>query len=184
MSTDKSETLLSLSDFCTASMDWCAKESETSITKINDILNLIVEDSERVSAVSMDTIAAIDNIKQIVNNLSSDGNREAANDLATALTESSREDMQIKKFVTPIMESLQFQDRISQNMKNFAKMIRVWIELRNDIEKGKEFTDQEKIDFGEKLLKCTTMSSERELVRKFIDNLSPEKDVGASALFF
>ena len=151
--------LYDLADFCYASMNWCALESESATNQVNDIISILLDEAGRISAVSKETLSAVASMQEIINNLlNHDGDRDAANELANALKKTSDEDKEIKSFVSPIMEALQFQDRISQNMSNFSKMVRTWLEKREELEGQQEFADEDKVDFGERLLQCTTMT--------------------------
>ena len=183
MDSEKRDFLYDLADFCYSSMNWCAIESEKATGQVNEIITILLEDATRVSAISKETLEAISSMREIINNLTSD-DRDAANDLAKALSQTAAEDEEMRLFVSPIMEALQFQDRISQNMNNFSKMLRTWIEKREELEGNSEFSDMDKIDFGERLLACTTMTEERDIIRTYIDNLKEEDAAHADVMFF
>ncbi|MFK7823994.1 MAG: hypothetical protein AB8G05_07555 [Oligoflexales bacterium] len=184
MDNEKRDFLYDLADFCYSSMNWCAIESEKATGQVNDIITIILDDAARVSAISKETLDAISSMREIINNLTSDGDRDAANDLARALAQTASEDEEMRMFVSPIMEALQFQDRIAQNMNNFSKMLRTWIEKREELEGQEEFTELEKIDFGDRLLGCTTMTEERDIIRSYIDNLKEDEAADKDVMFF
>ena len=176
--------LYDLAEFSHSSMEWCCKESEKATEAVNDIINILLEDATRVSAVSQDTLDALNSMKDLVNALGSKESRDTAKELATALSETAAQDEEIRAFVSPIMEALQFQDRVSQNMSNFTKMIRTWIEAREEVHDNNSFSEEDKINFGERLLKCTTMNEERDLIRRHIKNLKEEEKAPEDVLFF
>lgn len=173
-----------LADFCNESMNWCIIESEKATSNINEIVNILIDDASRVSLVSKETIDAITSMKDIINNLSEAGSREIANELAMALSETANEDQEIKMFVSPIMEALQFQDRITQNMNNFSKMMRTWLEMRDELEGEKKLSKEHLVDFGERLMKCTTMIEERNLLRSHFPDLKEDEVAGPKEMLF
>ncbi|NRA46625.1 MAG: hypothetical protein HRU09_16880 [Oligoflexales bacterium] len=184
MDSEKRDFLYDLADFCYSSMNCCAIESEKATGQVNDIITILLDDATRVSAISKETLEAISSMREIINNLAAEGDRDAANDLAKALSQTAAEDEEMRLFVSPIMEALQFQDRIAQNMNNFSKMLRTWIEKREELEGSSEFSEVDKIDFGERLLACTTMMEEREIIRTYIDNLKEEETAQSDVMFF
>lgn len=184
MSSEKRDFLYDLADFCYNSMKWCATESETATEKINDIITILLDDAMKVSALSKDTLGAINSMREVINNLTNERDKDAANDLAKALTQASTEDEEMRRFVSPIMESLQFQDRISQNMNNFSKMLRTYIEKREELLGMPQLSEEDRVDFGNRLLECTTMPEEREVIRSFIDNLKEEEIAETDVMFF
>ena len=173
-----------LINFSAKSLDWCAMESEQASSQVNDILNLLLDDAQRVAAMSKETLDAIESMQEIITQLQPTGDREMANKLAKALVEASNEDSEIRNFISPIMESLQFQDRISQNMGNVISMLRFWLSTRDKIASTAEFSETDLVEFGNQLLGLTTMNDERTIIRKYIDNLDPENETKNDVLFF
>ena len=170
--------------FSMESLNWCRAESEAAICKVNDVINSLVSDANRVSATSKESIDAINAVRSIIDNLLPDGNRTEANKLGIALQEAAKHDEQIQSLVTPIIETLQFQDRISQNMNNLGKMIEIWLKAREAIISSPDSLTQDfMLQFGKELSACTAMIDERDLLRKYIDGL-PEENKTTSALFF
>lgn len=170
-------------DFCRASVSWGSKESEAATVKVNDIVTILVDDASRIAAVSKDTLEAINSMRELINNLTGDGKREVANELAKALSESAKEDQQIDRFVSPIIEALQFQDRITQNMSNLLKITDVWLKTREKFAGKSSISKEELVAFGEQLLDCTTMIEERDLIRSKIEGLPDDKPT-TDVLFF
>jgi hypothetical protein len=166
--------------FCQESMRWCAAESEQAIQKINQIVNLLVEDAGRVSHVTQETLDAFESMRDLVNLLAPvNADRNSANALAANLKGLAKSNQQINEYVTPLIETLQFQDRIAQNMDNLAKMNAIWLSFRE-----KEQSPEGLKAWGEAMLKATTMASEREIIRSHIEGLPAEQKAAESVLFF
>lgn len=179
------DLLKGMEDFCEASLKWCQAESEKSILLVNEVLNKMVEDATRVSNISAETIDAIDSVREIINSLGKERDRAAANDLAKAINKVAEENSEVNEFIAPLLESLQFQDRVTQNMDNVGKMIRAYVKFRKELaESGEFFTEDKQTDFGKKMLECTTMVSEREIVHHYIPNLPMDKETTEDVLFF
>ena len=83
----------------------------------------------------------------------------------------------------PIVEALQFQDRIRQVMENVVKMARVWQQERGQLLTKATMSDEEWLAFGTKLSKCATMGEERAVVCTVIPQVPEEKKVDDMMLF-
>ncbi|MCB9229535.1 MAG: hypothetical protein H6618_07985 [Deltaproteobacteria bacterium] len=173
-----------LANFSQESMKWCSQESEKAAETISGIINILMDDADRVSAMSRETLDALQSMKDIVNALGNREDRDSANELALALKDSSSQDDEVKKLIYPILETLQFQDRISQNMGNMTKMVNIWIETRKKVSETGSFSEEEIKKFGQELLKCTTMNEEREIICQQIPGVEVEKVVTEDVLFF
>lgn len=170
--------------FSSKSLEQCALESEDATSQVNEILTMLLDDANRVAAMSKETLDAIGSMQEIITMLHPSGDREVANKLAKALLDASKEDQSVNSFITPILEALQFQDRINQNMGNMIKMLYVWIDTRNRICKNPVFDESQKINFGNQLIECTSMHDEREIIRKHIEGVKPEDEAKTDVLFF
>lgn len=172
------------SEFSEESFKWCKDESESATSRVSKILDIIVEDADRVSQMSEETIKALETMKEIISSLATEQRDiEKANKLSQALAVLSNENMQVQEMIQPMLEALQFQDRITQNMDNFKNIMKQYVELRNRINNGETFDDIQLRDFGEELLKLTTMAEERDIIRRYIDGLSND-EVTNDVLFF
>lgn len=172
-----------LTAFSKSTMTWCSKESEEAISKVNKILSLIIENAKRVSALSQETINAITSMQEVITHLGSD-NRQSANNLAKTLKNIALQDKQINEFISPIIETLQFQDRITQNMNNLAKMMECWLQFRKKLDKTKPLSEEQRIEFGKMLLDFTCMKEEREVIHSHIDGIPIEEQETSNILFF
>ena len=182
MAISRDKFLSELLGFTSSSISWCAAESEKSIMGISKILDAIVEDADRVSKISEDTLSAVSNFKSLISSLEKDNrNLNLAHNLVGALNDLSRESMEVGGFVQPILEALQFQDRITQNMNNMRRMIEHWVVIRQKVESGESIS---LLDFGADLIKLTAMEEERAVICSNIPGLQTQDNLGASEVLF
>jgi hypothetical protein len=181
-SISKEKLLNELNDFTQDSISWCSQESEKATLAISSILDVIVSDAARVSKISHETIQAVEKFKSLVNTLDGKNrNVDLANKLVSALKDMAAEDVEVGSLIQPILEALQFQDRITQNMNNMKRMIEYWMEARAKVEAGDMLTMKE---FGQNLLKMTAMDSERKLICEYIEGLDMAKSATESEVLF
>jgi methyl-accepting chemotaxis protein len=182
MSISKEKFTAELLSFTTASVSWCAAESEKSILAISKILDSIVEDADRVSKISEETLSAVHNFKSLISSLEKKNrNLNLAHKLVGALNDMSKESVEVGSFIQPILEALQFQDRITQNMNNMKRMIEHWMVVRGKLENGENIS---LLDFGAELVKLTAMEEERAVICSNIPGLQLEENVAASEVLF
>lgn len=166
------EKIVNFIEFSTESMNWCKAESEDAITNIMDIVNHLADDASRVSSVSAEALDALRSLGESIADLQE---KDKVGDLSSILTEFKDKHDHIGDIINPIVQSLQFQDRVTQNLDNIKRMLDYWWSVR-----GSELSLQE---FGEELLKKTTMQEERDLIRGVIDGLSEEQEQKGAILF-
>ncbi|MGE0173472.1 MAG: hypothetical protein AB7T49_11815 [Oligoflexales bacterium] len=170
-----------LSKFTKKSLGWCTLESEKSTTNITDTITLLLSDTQRVSKLSKESLAAI---KQVGNKFQGAASLNAikVGDLIATLVHLCKEHEELGLIIEPIIHSLQFQDRFRQNLENIAKMVDVWL-----AERAKTVTGDQQAalsTFGEKLAKCTTMREERDVLRKHIPNINLPPERTEEVTFF
>ena len=168
-------------EFSCQSMDWCAKESEKAAESVSDVLSVLMKDSERISKMSEETIKVLEQFKTQVSELAEAGK---TSNLINGLKSLCKDNVEVGEMVYPIIETLQFQDQVTQNMANAVLMLKDWSVMRQDVVKSGVFDDAKRVEFGEKLLKSTTMAQEREIIRTFIDGLSEEEEVVDDVMMF
>ena len=170
-------------DFTKESLDWCDQESSKSVSAIMDVMDQLVKESSRISAMSEQTLEAIKKIKTDV--LADDSCPEAqkVKKLAKELYQFSQQHQEIKDMVSPIIQCLQFQDRLSQNLKNLVAITDLWWQNRQT-EAWMKGSDENLVALGEQLLKLTTMAEERKIIQKHIPMLPEQEEEEANAFFF
>ncbi len=160
--------------FCAASMEWCKKESEKSIEAITNVVMQVFEHAKQASAMSDDVIAALNRIRGVTKPKVDESSSKMRN-LSQALIGLKAQHQELDSTINPIIQALQFQDRISRNMDNTIKMTQLWLEHRE----GK----MSALEFGKKLDNLASMSEEREILRRYFTDL-PEITEEKGALFF
>jgi hypothetical protein len=177
MAANKETFLKNYVDFTRKSLKWCCDESEKEATSIFSSLSTIMEDIKRRSAMTENTLAAVEKVKATIQarKLSPAAN-VSISELIVGLKNLSGDNSEIQNLTNPIVEALQFQDRLRQNLENIGKAMDYWIKNRT--------AEMSEVEFGEGLMKCMTSPEERTLIRDKIGGLAPEQTVTEDALFF
>jgi hypothetical protein len=172
-----------LTDFCQKSMAVCVDEAEIATEHVGRILQELSKDAERVAWVSNEAQGMLDKLRDAYDeNTEVDELTKNRRQLAESLTQIAKQNKGIGDIMFPMIEVLQFQDRIRQQCENMVKMIALWLNYRIEFENNERF-DVGYVEFGNVLLKNTTMIDERELIRTFIEGLDKEV-VAEVGLFF
>ncbi len=156
---------------------WGIQESEKSTQFIFQIVQNVLKKVNTVSNVSQESLNALKKLENVLTSEYVIHNKALINSVIKELSVLSQENKAFSEVIDPVVTALQFQDRLRQNLENMNKFLKAWIEERST---KTSYTDEDLISFGEKLLTLTTMSSERDCIRKHIKNLSEEKtaDIG------
>lgn len=157
-------------EFSRLSMDWCAQESEAAAIRIGGILEMLLNDAKRISSMSEEALVAVNEMKNQIQKLLSEGK---TSDLITNLKKICSHHIEVNAFIEPIIRTLQFQDRVTQNMQNEIRIMNEWFLMRNKVNDG--LSEEEFTEFGKKLLKLTTMIEERDVIREVIPGLPMEE---------
>lgn len=176
MSVTMSQLVDRYQKFTEASLTWCSKESEESTTRVSGAIDGLLKDTARVSALSEESLFAIEGMHSKLQLHLSKG--ASIHDLIKALQQLAQENDEVKNVIHPIIESLQFQDRLRQNLENISRMIPIWLEWRE-----KDLSPEKMVEFGEALGKATTMKEERDFIRNHISGM-PEEEEQDSVLLF
>lgn len=168
--------------FSKESMILCASESEKAVGVVGKILDIIAQDAVRVSKVSEDTLIALNSLKDKFNfNAKSDEKENLSlSSLISALKKINTENSDIFSFIGPIIENLQFQDRIRQQMENLSKMMEAWNEMRSSTNFSNEKYPGFLVEFGTRLLKFTKSPEERPIIHNEISNLPELENISAA----
>lgn len=172
------ELLTSFRDFTAASLQWCVAEAEEGTTRVTAAIDILLKNLARVSQMSSDSLKALESLQGMLQTFDKSNYQQLQKSLANL----SREHGEIDSYIQPIMEALQYQDRFRQNLENVVRMIDVWQEQRQGLDKGTA-APEPLLDFGEALIATTTMKRERDVIRKHIKGLKPEADTVRVQLF-
>jgi len=159
----------------------CIHDSDEAVRSISKVIDFLLKDSSRISKMSSDTLNAVKNLESVMSEVDKPTTAATLKKLITALSVLVKEHRSVEDVIMPIVEALQFQDSIRQQMENLGKVMKIWVATR--IELGANMTPDQERAFGEKLLKVTTMFSEREIVRRYIDGLPEEQKAADVTLF-
>lgn len=166
-----------LLEFSNVSLTWCSREAEQGTERVTKAIDQLLENIARVSQVSQDSLDALDQLKSMLQHV----NQQNLKQLQNSLSVLSKQNSEIDSFIQPIMQSLQFQDRLRQNLENIVKMLNVWMKNRDGM--PELCTDEDMRNFGNLLLKTTTMKRERDVIRAAIPGLEPEAEAENVLLF-
>ena len=167
--------------FTKKTLEWCANESEISITQVTEAINQLLKNTARVSMISQESLKAIEGMQKAISIQMGQIKGDSLKNLISNLQVLANEHDEIQTIMQPIVHSLQFQDRLRQNMENMVKMLPVWFDYRRVC--PSRLTQQDLQHFGELLIKATTMVSERDQIRTYIAGLDPEPALGNVLIF-
>jgi uncharacterized damage-inducible protein DinB len=164
-----------LQHFTEKSLEWCAKESEQSTAKVTDAVDQLLNNTARVSQLSHESLQAIESLQKTIKFEYLENEDPSLEKVIASLQELSKQHTDIQEIVDPIIRSLQFQDRLRQNLENMVKMLNLWLQWRSEFQKeDHQLTADDMRQFGKALLEQTTMQAEREVIRQYIDDLPEE----------
>ncbi len=169
--------------FSQDSMQWCAQESEKSTRVISDMLDMILAESKRVSSLSQESLQAVKAMQASLNSLMQGNPAMNLGALLKSLHVLSQENQEIQGVINPIIESLQFQDRLRQNLENLGKMMDTWMTTRSRFLQQGHCQESDMVDFGKALMTNTTMAEERDVIRRHIPGL-PNRETDTTVSFF
>lgn len=180
MAVDPKTILRDYARFMNDSTSWCVKESEREVEAICQTINLIMGDVERRTALSNQALGAVQGLKSRL-----EGRKAAEVDvkgLITELQKLSTVEKEMTELTQPVIEALQFQDRLRQNLENINKIVGHWIQWR-EVHKSKDIDPSVLQALGQKFLELTTSPEERDIIRRHIPGLAEEQKID-NALFF
>lgn len=171
----------SLIDYSDAIMVKSIEESDLAVKTISGVIEILLNDSSRISKMSSDTIAAMKTIESSLNTSNSQTSPMKVTKLISALRGIVQDHRTSNEILMPIIEALQFQDLIRQQMENLGKVMRAWFEARKEF--GVAPTEAQVLEFGKKILSMTSMQKERDIIRGHISGLPNETKVDDVILF-
>lgn len=178
-----SDFLAKYISFVKDSLQWSIAESEKPTVAISESIRILLEDTSRVSAISEESVAAIQEIKGKLKNLHiQHGDEETDADhsvsgLVATLKKVNEEHDELDKIINPIITSLQFQDRFLQNMTSLIRICDFWLATRNGAKNTgaqpqKASIDRDVDQFGEMLCQLVSTPRERDVILKNIPECS------------
>lgn len=181
--------------FVKDSLQWSIDESEKPTVAISESIRILLEDTSRVSAISEESVAAIQEIKGKLKNLhiqhgdEDDEVDHSVGGLVATLKKVNEEHQELDNIINPIVTSLQFQDRFLQNMSSLIRICDFWLETRKGAKNTGAQPQQASIDrdvdhFGEMLCKLVSTPRERDVILKNIPECSYINDTAHGKVHF
>jgi hypothetical protein len=167
--------------FSQKTLEWCAQESETSTARVTEAIDLLLQNTARVSQISAESLEAIKGLQKAISLRFGDRSRENFVALIKNLEELCGEHEEVQSVIQPIIQALQFQDKLRQNLENVVRMLPAWIEFRKSL--PMQIAPEKLQEFGKLLMTKTTMISERDVIRAHIDGLELEPEVASVVMF-
>jgi hypothetical protein len=175
------ELPLRLLEFTRVSLHWCAAESEKAVqTVMTSVANLSAK-ADRIAALPAESRQVLERLKATATESKASKDPSSwTSQLMDALEKLAKEESQVSDLINPIIESLQFQDRLQQNLATMHKLLSVWIRLRSEAQ-GRSL---HRLDVGQALLDCASSVEEREIIRaRFSDLPSEAPSIGRASMF-
>ncbi len=149
------------------------KLAEQNINKISDQLNSILKEANRLSNYSSDSMEAFKTLhgQLLVKHKKFILHSDALTQLIEKIHDIENQFEKFTENTKPMIESLQFQDRIQQNMTNFAEMLFIYqqtlfFQMDEDILNVFDPVTQSFRPFGKMLLGIAKMESERKMIKE------------------
>lgn len=167
--------------FTEASLNWCARESEAATGRVSQTVNIILDNATRVSSISQESLSILQGLRETMKRHQNDQRKAPVVQLLKSLETLSSEHEEANAIIGPIIEALQFQDRMRQNFENISRMLGAWLDERKKL--GATVSEEELQAFGRVLMQKTTMVSERDVIRAHIPGLEAEVATAPVLLF-
>lgn len=152
----------------------CVEDSDDAVKAISSVVELLLDDSNRIAEMSADTENEINAIRGIISEINQETTAETLHKLIKTLSDLMNDHKSVPQIITPIIEALQFQDAMRQQLENLGRALDLWLtRLKNG--DSQELTIDELTAFGKELIAITTMQSERNIIRQHISGLGEEE---------
>lgn len=163
----------------------CTKSSENAVVVVDKTLQFLTEDLNRISSMGKQTIEILADLRRQMAQQGDDqkiGTKPLHN-VVKVLKKVKSDHAEIDSFIMPIIQSLQFQDRVRQQMENSIKMITAWLETRKNLN-GRPITVAECNELAKTFMSYTTTEEERVAIRSGFPGVREDKQVANEDYFF
>ena len=172
--------------FMNESLGWCKNESERESNSILMTLQKVMEDVKRRSKMSAVAEAALIDAHDKLSTIVSESKDIAIDELLGELRALKSDNAEVNRLVNPVIEALQFQDKLVQNLQNLEKMILAWFTFELKMRETKttgQINNEGPIreELLKSLLKAATTSEERKTVRKYFSVESTDNKLNKTA---
>ncbi len=164
----------------------CVSYTESSTVEIGKALAVLLEDSDRIGAVSQESLDSIENLQEelLKDNDDQDlgSKQDKVNSALSAFRKVLSKDKSLQDLVNPILVALQFQDQLQQHLNNLSGFVNILSEVlsKKDEELIAQVYSLEHDTFdplGLALYKLTTMEEERDILRKYFDGIPTKVEI-------
>ena len=151
-----------------------AAESEEEVLRIQKSLELLMNDVKRRASLTQDAFNSLNQLQSQVTEQYENFGQKNLNKLLQILHRFSDENQEMRQLLIPVIEVLQFQDKLRQNLENLGRMLEKWLEHREKVLASKRTTKKQIQAMGSDFLKCATTIEERNIIRSKISGLPKE----------
>lgn len=181
---DEQEFLESIYKYTQECLKVCTQKSEQAVFVVDKTLQFLVEDANRISMMSKETLDVLASTRDILQKDDDPQNLASPiRHIVKVLRKLKADHGEIDSLIMPIIQSLQFQDRVRQQMENSAKMIVAWLDLRKTLN-GRKVTPEERDALGKAFMGMTTTEEERVAIREGFPGVKEEAIVSNDDFFF
>lgn len=173
-----------LQSFTRESLNWCQEESEKSVSSINNTIAFLLKNSNRITEMSAETLKVLEEVADRASKLKPPQGQKIS-PIVELLQDVQKTHNEAHRLLSPIIQALQFHDRICQKMNNFQKILDAWKINRASLSVAEANDEATLFKFGKEIMKHTTMREERDIIRGIIPNLpNDELDEDQNAIMF
>ena len=168
--TNVKELVENLIQFSEESTQWCVEESAHATSNVLAIIDGLMKDSQRIAHLSEETLHAVKAFREKLRTQFQEpapdfveGDLNMTQTLIKELQYFVSEYEEIGSLVSPMIQALQFQDRISQEVQHKVAMLNHWWQVRQSLE-GDVLSDEAKAQFLDDLRSMVTTEEERSIL--------------------
>ena len=165
--------------FFNDSIDWCKAESEKESTAILNSIKHVMDDVSRRSKMSEAAESAFLEAESRLSEMVSSEKKVSAKEILKELSQLKSDSTEVNKLMNPVVEALQFQDRLTQSLDGIALIISEWFNYSQTHGDGPVNAEQE-TQFATELVKKLRNPEERKIVRKYFDLGDEEQTINSS----
>ena len=159
-------------------------ESEAATSAVMQAIEVLFQKTDRISKLSHDSLSAL---REVKNNLHQSGQEKfSAQDIAHLtknLADLAKDHGELAALTSPIIEALQFQDRLRHRLSNIVKMTKVWLECRQEFSNHDNPADF-LAEIGDRMRQQTTSPDEREILRRYFVGMKDEASLTEAVNLF
>jgi len=164
--------------YSAATLQWSNHQASTGVDEVLVVLMALKDKMEFLTELNSENGALLEQLRSInTTETTVEAKNEKRRLLASVIKNKADADDEIDSFISPIISTIQFQDRVRQNTENIRTSLDLWLTYRPGSDEAcKNNSDSQLELLGGSLLSAMTMGEEREIVRKYIKNLAVSEE--------